>query len=206
MSALRLNRLVLGLIVAGILLAFAVLIFVALMSIGVVNPFHAHEHCIVQTGIAFRMYASEHGGAFPSDSNGFGNALLLLVKEGTLGDRDGTHSVALLTAPGDNGDVLREAFKTGAHVPDEKCSRIYVQGLTQNNNPEIAILFDKYPTPGGDHFRHPWGAPIRDVCMLDGSTKSIHETNWLAFASNQVELLVKEGILRGTAEHYYLIK
>jgi hypothetical protein len=34
----------------------------------------------------------------------------------------------------------------------------------------------------------------------------IQETDWPAFASNQVELLVKDGMPRTKAEHYYKIR
>jgi hypothetical protein len=102
--------------------------------------------------------------------------------------------------------VFREALKTGARIPEEKCSRIYIQGLSETNNPQIAILFDKKPTPGGDHFRRPWGPLLREVCMLDGSMEVIREENWPAFSRRQIELLVEDGMNRGAAEHYYRIR
>ena len=74
-------------------------------------------------------------------------------------------------------------------IPEEKCSRVYVQGLCETNSPEIAILFDRYSTPGGDHFHSPWRPLVREVCMLDGSMQVIRETNWAQFSSSQIELL-----------------
>jgi hypothetical protein len=62
------------------------LIFICLMGL---NVFRAHEHCIKQAGLGFRTYAMDHDGRLPYDTNGFGNALLLLVKGGYLGDTDG---------------------------------------------------------------------------------------------------------------------
>jgi hypothetical protein len=164
----------------------------------VFNVFHAHEHCIKETGLAFRDYALGHFGNLPADTNGFGNALLLLVK----GEYS---SIGEITGPGDDGREFREALKTGAPIPDEKCSRIYIQGLSETNNPQIAILWDKKPTRGGDHFRRPWGPLLREACLLDGSMKVIPETSWAAFVSNQVELLVQDGMPRTTARHYYEI-
>ncbi|MGV3774435.1 MAG: hypothetical protein ACO1QB_16160, partial [Verrucomicrobiales bacterium] len=69
-----------------------------------------------------------------------------------------------------------------------------------------ALLFDKKAIRGGDHYRRPWGPLLREVCMLDGSMMVIREDKWPEFASNQVELLVKEGIPRTTAQHYYTIR
>jgi hypothetical protein len=167
------------------------------------NPFHAHEHCIKNTGLAFRIYASDHDGRYPSDTNGFGNALLILLREGYLGATNGVHAARLITGPGDDGKVFLDALQTSSRVPDERCSRIYIQGLSENSNAEIALLFDKKPTPGGDHGRKPWGPLRREVCMVDGSMKVIREENWRAFATNQIELLVREGIERSLAEYYY---
>ena len=193
--------------ILGYTVALLILLgFLGALCIGFFNLFHAHEHCIKQTASSFKVYAGDHDGKFPYDPKGFGNALLLLVKDGCLGDTDGTFSVNLITAPGDTGNAFREALKTGAVIPEEKCSRIYIQGLSETNNPEIAIMFDKYPTPGGDHFRRPWGPLIRDVCLIDGSTQFMPETHWPAFSSNQIELLVKDGIPRSIATHYYQIR
>ncbi|MEI9863094.1 MAG: hypothetical protein WDN00_00755 [Limisphaerales bacterium] len=46
---------------------------------------YVHQHCIKQTSLAFNVYASDHNGQFPASTNGFGNALLLLVQGGYLG-------------------------------------------------------------------------------------------------------------------------
>jgi hypothetical protein len=186
-----------------ICLSLPILLVVGFFGIAILNPFHRHEHCIKNTGLALRIYSTDHGGHFPFHTNGFGNALLLLIGEGSLGDTNGVYSVNFLTGPGDNGDVFRKALKTGEAIPEEKCSRIYIQGLSETNNPQIALVFDKKPTRGGDHFRRPWGPYLREVCMLDGSMEVVREEKWPAFASNQVELLVQEGIPRARAEHYY---
>ncbi len=166
----------------------------------VLNVFHAHEHCIKQTGLAFITYAADHDGKLPSDTNGFGNALLLLVRGGYLGDTNSEHCIRLITGPGDDGALFRDALQTGARIPEEKCSRVYIQGLSEKNNPQIVILFDKKPCRGGDHFRRPFGPLVREVCLLDGAMEVIPEKNWPRFASNQVELLVQDGFDKATAK------
>lgn len=147
----------------------------ALYLIGVFNLFHAHEHCIKQTGMDLRLYASDHNGKYPFSTNGFGDAIVALVKEYS------PEYVKICTAPGDDGELLKECVVTGKHMPEEKCSRTYVQGLSETNNFEIAVVFDRYPTRGGDHFRRPWGPWLREVCLLDGSMKVIQEKNLPAF-------------------------
>lgn len=167
------------------------------------NLFHAHEHCNKQAGIVFRNYARDHHGQLPVSTNGFGSALLLLLQGDYLGDGNRVSTMKLLTGPGDDAKVFQEALRTWAPIPENECSRIYVQGLSNNNNPEIAILWDKKSTPGGDHSRRPWGPLLREVCLLDGTMQVISDKARPAFASNQVELLVREGIPRATAQYHY---
>jgi hypothetical protein len=114
--------------------------------------------------------------------------------------------VGLITGPGDRGEVLKRALKTGERIPEEKCSRVYIQGLSETNDSQIAVLFDKRSSPGGDHFHRPWGALLRELCLLDGSMQVIPEKRWPEFASNQVELLVQAGIPRAAAERHYQLR
>jgi hypothetical protein len=176
---------------ASLLAAMVVLGVLWLRQLGKV-----HQHCIKSTGTAFRMYAQNHGGTLPFHTNGFGDALLLLVKEQHL------PGVAWICGPGDNGSVLSNAMVHGLDVPEAQCSRIYVQGLSQTNNPMICILFDRRSVPGGDH-SYGWGRPVREACMLDGSMKIVSDERWLEFCRQQVELLVAAGWMRQRALEYY---
>ena len=165
--------------------------------------FYVHQHCIVQTGFAFRAYEEDHQGRLPFDTNGFGDALMLLVKGGYLGDVQ--NGWRFVTGVGDDGSLFKAALASGGHVPEEKCSRVYVQGLGQMNDFNIAVLFDRYSSHGGDHFRRPWGPLVREVSMLDGSMQIVKKKNWDGFSSQQIELLVQNGIPRATAQHYYAL-
>jgi len=51
----------------------------------------------------------------------------------------------------------------------------------------------------------PWGPLVREICLLDGSMQIIAEAKWAQFSSNQVELLVSNGIPRSLAQHYYAL-
>lgn len=192
-------------VIWGLVISIPLSLVVGFVCMSVCNIFHAHEHCIKQAGIAFKMYSEDNNGNLPYHTNGFGNALLLLVKGEYLGDTNGDSSIRPITGPGDDGSLFREALQTGAPIPEQKCSRIYIQGLFQTNNPSLAILWDKKSAPGGDHFHRPWGPLLREVCLLDGSMQVIPEKSWPAFVSNQVEMLVQDGIPRATARHYYEI-
>jgi hypothetical protein len=161
-----------------------------------------HAHCIVQTGTAFKNYAADHYGRFPFDTNGYGNALLLLTNY--VGD-----IWACLTGPGYDSQVFAAAARTGQHIPEIECGKVYVQGLSETNDSHIALLFDKLPTPGGDHCNgiHRIFAPLaREVWTIGSDRLVVKETEWNEFTKHQVELLVAAGVMRQQAEEYYAEK
>ncbi|MBC8095584.1 MAG: hypothetical protein H7Y43_07215 [Akkermansiaceae bacterium] len=149
-----------------------------------------------QTAMALLMYAKDHQGKFPFHTNGFGDAILILAKEDS-------YNINLFTAPGDDGSQLRECLAARTDMPELDCTRAYIQGLTENENPEIALVFDRYPTRGGDHSRAPWKPLRREVCLLDGSMKIVEEKNWPEFRKRQIALLLAAGISPASAEQLY---
>jgi hypothetical protein len=98
--------------------------------------------------------------------------------------------------------VLNNALELGLPVPEEQCSRVYVQGLTETNNPGLCILFDRRSVPGGDHF-YGTGRPVRETCDLCGTMRSISDEEWPEFCRDQVNLLVADGWTREQALRYY---
>jgi hypothetical protein len=180
-----------ALIIAGGLIALVLCLGAAwLHHLGKV-----HRHCMKIAGSVLRDYAREHGGVFPYHTNGFGDALLLLVREQPS-------NVPFICGPGDDGHVFSNALAHGLHVPAEQCSRVYVQGLTETNYPGICILFDRRSVPGGDHF-YGSGKPVREACLLDGSMQTVPDARWAEFSRQQVDLLVAAGFKREKALQYY---
>ncbi|MGC3959740.1 MAG: hypothetical protein QM813_17995 [Verrucomicrobiota bacterium] len=166
------------------------------------ESFFGHAHCIPQAGAGLRQYAGDHGGLFPTHTNGYGDALLLVLAGSYV------PSYAL-TGPCYDRFIFDRALTNHADVSESECGRVYVQGLTETNNPAIAILFDKVPTPGGDHchlLRRLRAALSRDVLLLDGSQRGILESEWSEFAKKQIELLVNDGYDRSMAEQLYAEK
>jgi hypothetical protein len=160
------------------------------------ESFFDHAHCIVGAGLSFRMYAGDHGGGFPYSTNGYGDALVMV--------NDGADYA--LTGPGYDTKVFERVRHTGKPAPDNEFGRVYVQSLSETNDPEIVLLFDKLPTPGGDHCHlfQRFTAPLcREVCFVSGSHQTIKETDWPAFSQHQIELLVAAGIPKSQAEKYY---
>jgi hypothetical protein len=156
----------------------------------------AHRHCIKFAGLELHTYADAHGGRFPTHPAGYGNALLLLNEE----------AFHALTGPGYDPAALRGAKAAGWGLPEDLCGRVYVQGLTTRTEGQVAILFDKLSTPGGDHCHLParlWAARGREVLHTDGSFEFVPDSRWPAFAADQIELLVQNGIPRAEAERLY---
>jgi hypothetical protein len=161
------------------------------------ESFFSHAHCMAQASGALMQYALDHAGRFPEHTNGYGAALLLLVPTNA--------NWSVLTGPGYDSDADKKWLGTGAGVPESECGRVYVQGLSTSSNPEIAILFDKLPSPG-DHchlLNRLRAGPRRDVCFVSGEWKSMAEREWPEFAKRQIELLVNEGFDRAKAEALY---
>jgi len=157
-----------------------------------------HAHCMPQAGGAFRTYAVDNGGRFPYHTNGYGDALLLMTNE--MGNFWGP-----LTGPGYDAEVFAQAARTGHHISERACGRVYVQGLSETNNPDIAILFDKVAAPP-DHCHFPrrlWWGFVREVCFVDGSWRMVPVAEWSGFARRQVELLVADGFPRAQAQQLY---
>lgn len=160
------------------------------------ESFFGHAHCIKGGGLGLEGYAHEHGGMFPFHTNGYGDALVLV--------NDGWDEA--LTGPGYNARVFERVRKTGEDAPETEFGRVYVQGLRLTNNPEIAILFDKLPTPGGDHchlFRRIFAPLGREVWTIGDGMRFVPEAKWPEYAKAQIELLVAAGIAREQAGIYY---
>lgn len=122
--------------------------------------------------------------------------MLMLVKEGDPSD------VHYFCGPGDDGHILKNALAQGLHVPEDQCTRVYVQGLGETNSPEICILFDRNSVKGGDHF-YGTGKRLREVCMADGSMETVTDERWPEFSRKQVELLMETGFKREKALELY---
>jgi hypothetical protein len=181
-----------------LVVSIPIFLFFGFCAFGIVYSFkYVHQHCIKSAGLDFHMYAGQHHGQLPFSTNGFGNALLELVDTNYLAE------IKLICGPGDDGHIFLEALKNNSIVPEEKCSRVYIQGLSDANDPQICILFDRNSCPGGDHFRSPWGHRVREACLLDGSMQIIRDEDWPEFSKKQVELLVAAGFTKTNALYFY---
>jgi hypothetical protein len=156
-----------------------------------------HAHCMPQAAGALLTYAHDHGGRFPYNTNGYGDALLMMTPD--------LAPFYCLTGPGYDTSAFEEARTSGGHVDEKRCGRVYVQGLSQTNDARIAILFDKIAAPP-DHCHFPrrlWHRFGRDVCFVDGVWRNIPVEQWAEFARQQVELLEQAGFTKEHAQRLY---
>ncbi len=179
------------------LLLIAVGLFLAIHREVFTNEYWVyHQHCIKAACMDLEQYADEHDGRYPFDPRGYPYAFLQLREE----------NYHALTAPGFSAEPLRRTKRDGGELKEDECGRVYVQGLTKKNDAQIALLFDKRATQGGDHC-HPlmrWHAPlVREVLFVGAGMRTVPESEWPAFSRDQVELLVKAGIPRAEAERLY---
>ena len=191
----------LRLLIGVVFVAVACVVFIRTHPLIFNESFMEHRHCIVQAGLPMQNYASDNQGKFPASANGYGDALALLMDYGA--------PAYALTGPGYDPAVFETAATNGAHIAEVECGRVYVQSLSETNKPDIAILFDKMPTPGGDHCHLPrrlWAPLGREVWTVGSGHKFIKETDWPEFSRDQIELLVREGFSRTNAEALYAEK
>jgi hypothetical protein len=177
-------------------LAIALLIYVCTHPLVFMDT---HAHCIKVAGLTLEQYASEHDGRFPFHPKGYPNALLLM-------NEDCFH---VFTGPGYDATPFHEAKRKGNELNEEECGRVYIQGLTKKSNPELALLFDKLPTPGGDHCHLPfrvWAGLGREIWLVGMSQTFVRESEWPEFSRKQVDLLVQEGFERQEAERLFALQ
>ncbi len=158
--------------------------------------FPSHRHCMKIGTLALINYANDHDDRYPDHPGGYGDALLLM----------GEDDWQFLTGPGYDTAPFREAKAAGRGLPEDQCGRVYVRGLTAKTRGDVAVLFDKKATRGGDHAGFPvrvFASRGREVGFGDGSMRFVRDRDWPAFAAEQIDLLTNEGIPRAEAERLY---
>jgi hypothetical protein len=111
--------------------------------------------------------------------------------------------IHLFAGVDDDGGHFRDALKSGADMEEHECTRVYVRGFTTESNRVIATLFDRDSEPGGDHFRSPFRASVREVIKVGGSYNMIEDPEWLEYLANQERLLREEGFAEATIQGVY---
>jgi hypothetical protein len=129
---------------------------------------------------ALRIYALDHHGQFPAGGGTPEGSLSLLFSNYVDAYTLRAKTVPLKVTEA----ALRETGKLG---PDS-CGWHYVEGLTDTDDPQIAILWDKI---GLGHNGERIKGGGHEVGYLDGSHRVINASNWPAFMEEQKQLLAQ---------------
>ena len=154
-----------------------------------------HRHCFKGTANGFVAFAKDHFGRYPEHTNGFGDALLMLVKSNYL-------DVSYICGPNDDGSVFLAALTNGTNVPEELCSRVYVQGLSEGMPKSVCMMYDRKSFPGGDH-GYGWGRPLREYIDNFGTMGTVTDDQWPEFLRQQIRQLIELGFTREQAGYYF---
>jgi hypothetical protein len=133
--------------------------------------------CILQVVGALEMYAEESKGCFPAGQSSPEAFLSLLhrtqlVPPGILRGK---------TVP---EGVVNKVLGEGGLLGPDTCGWHYVEGLSTNDDPRIAISWDKV---GLSHNGRK--SDCHEVLFLDGSREFIPKRRWDSFLAEQTELL-----------------
>jgi hypothetical protein len=141
-------------------------------------PYGMSHCCIKGMALDLRSYAMEHNGRFPSGGDTPEASLSLLYSNYT-----GAYWLRGKTVP---LEVAQAALAKDGKLGPGSCGWHYVEGLTEADDPEIAILWDKVGL-GHNGERLKWGG--HEVAFVDGSSQIITGAKWPEFLEKQRQLL-----------------
>jgi hypothetical protein len=146
-------------------------------------PFGHSHACSKGLGFALSMYAEDHDGWLPHGEGTPEASLALFAKD----DIDS----ALWVLGGKNIPrplVQASLTNAGAFGPDT-CGWHYVEGLREDDDPEIMVAWDKVVGLGHNGERR--SSLMHEVLFLDGSSRFITKKKWPQFVAAEKEKLAK---------------
>ncbi len=154
-------------------------------------PYGRYHICHTQIILALKIYANDHGGAYPAGEESPEASLSLLYRESIL-----KAPVLLAGKAGDPG-VAKKILEAGKLLGPESCNWHYVEGLCENDPATVAVLWDK--VPGLGHNCERMADDGREVVFLGGQGRYIPGTNWPAFLAEQKQIVsrIKEQRMKG---------
>lgn len=143
-------------------------------------PYGWSHCCITVMGLSLRTYAMDHGGRFPTGGETPEASLSLLYS-----NYENAHTLRGKAVP---LEVAQAALARNGKLGPDSCGWHYVEGLTEADDPEIAILWDKSSL---DHN----GGRVRggghEVAFVDGSSRYVSGARWPEFLKRQEQLLAQ---------------
>jgi hypothetical protein len=139
------------------------------------------SHCCAKgIGLALRQYALDHHGIYPTGGD-TPEASLSMLYSNYLD----AYTLRGKTVP---LKVVQQALAKDGKLGPRSCGWNYVEGLTDADSPDIAIVWDKVGLGhNGDRIK----GGGHEVVMLDGSTTYISAKRWPEFLDRQKQLLAQ---------------
>jgi len=173
--------------VAIILACIGLLVAFALWQFHRQHPYGWSHCCDLCLYWALDEYATKHGGAFPAGEATPEASLSVLYREKR---EDGWRmaDANLLRGKTVPEATVKQVLERGELLTPETCGWHYVEGLRMDDDPRLALFWDKI---GLDHNGGtiPEGGHI--VMFVDGIPKHIPETEWATFLDGQRKLLTE---------------
>jgi hypothetical protein len=157
----------------GILILF----FFAIISLGCQAESRAY---MLNMYFALLNYANDHQGRFPQSGVSAYDALQKLYPDYCPSGKE-------LSGLSGNVNFVAASLKAGKPLTDKITSWVYVQGLKDNDDPNLAILWDSQAGLFSDGKKDPSGGHA--VLFLSGKIKQVPVSDWTNFLEQQKQLL-----------------
>lgn len=141
-------------------------------------PYGESHCCILNLGLALRLYADDHGGHFPVGDDTPEASLSLLYSNYLDAYTLRGKSVPL--------ETVQKALKQTGKLDPTSCGWHYVEGLTEADDPQIALIWDKV---GLGHNGQRLRSGGRELILVDGSRTLVSVAEWPAFLEKQKQLV-----------------
>ena len=143
-------------------------------------PYGWSHCCIKGMGSSLRCYAMDHEGRFPAGGDTPEASLSLLYS-----NYIDAYTLRGKTVP---LEVTQAALTKNGKLGPDSCGWHYVEGLTEADDPEIVILWDKI---GLDHNGGRRKGGGHEVAFVDGSCQFVTGRKWSEFLEKQRQLFAK---------------
>lgn len=143
-------------------------------------PYGSSHCCDLILLQALQEYADNHGGEFPVGGSTAEASLSMIYSNVAWVSPD------LLRGRTVSEAVVREALKRDGKLGPESCGWHYVEGLRVDDDPNLAIFWDKV---GLGHNGQRLSRAGHTVLFVAGDRRFIPESDWPAFLSEQHRLL-----------------
>lgn len=147
-------------------------------------PYGFSHACSKGLGLALRIYADDHGGWLPHGKP---------TPEASLGMFSKDDYVSALWVLGGKNvpkEKVKAALAPEGHFGPDVCGWHYIEGLREDDDPQIAVAWDKVKGLGHNGERQP--QTMHEVVLLDGSISVISKATWPQFVAEQRKMLESE--------------